>query len=239
MPSESLTLKTPDGPMPAYQSTPEREARGGIVVIQEAFGVTRHIERITERLADDGWTAVAPALFHRHGSPVFAYDDFSSVMPAMQSLTSQGIETDVGATLEHLSGLGFEPEGQAIVGFCMGGSVAFYIAAGRALGAAVTFYGGGVAEGRFGYRPQPEVAGQLKTPWLGLYGDSDQSIPVDQVEVLREAAGRSPVATRVIRYPDAGHGFNCEDREGYNQAVAGDAWQQMRAWFAENVRTKR
>jgi carboxymethylenebutenolidase len=236
MPSQSLTVDTSDGPMPAYQSAPEGSARGGIVVIQEAFGVTRHIERVTERLADDGWVAVAPSLFHRLGSPVFAYDDFAAVMPAMQGLTRAGVETDLAATFDHLGSLGFEPESQGIVGFCMGGSVAFYVAAERFLGAAVTFYGGGVAEGRFGYPPQLEMASQLRTPWLGLYGDRDQSIPVDQVEALRETADRSPVITRVIRYPDAEHGFNCEDRASYNQAAATDGWQQMLDWFANNMR---
>lgn len=236
MASESVTLETSDGPMPVYQSTPAGAARGAIVVIQEAFGITRHIEKVTERLAHEGWLAIAPALFHRQGSPVFAYDDFASVMPAMQSLTRAGIETDVRAALDHLGSLGFEPPSLGIVGFCMGGSVSFYIASDQSMGAAVTFYGGGVADGRFGYPPQLDVAGQLRTPWLGLYGDRDQSIPVDQVESLREAADRSPALTRVVRYPDAEHGFNCDDRASYSQPAATDAWQQMLDWFANHMK---
>ncbi|MGH9114443.1 MAG: dienelactone hydrolase family protein [Acidimicrobiales bacterium] len=236
MPSERLSIQTADGPMPAYQSLPDGRARGAVVVVQEAFGVTAHIERVAERLAAAGWAAVAPALFHRQGSPVFAYGDISAVMPAMRQLTSDGIAVDVAATCEHLAGAGFSAPSQAIVGFCMGGTVAFYAAVDRRIGAAVTFYGGGIADGRFGYKPQPDVAGGLQTPWLGLYGDLDQSIPPDQVEALREAASASAVATDVVRYPGAHHGFNCDDRpDVYDASVAGDAWSRMLAWFEANV----
>lgn len=102
MPATEASLDTPDGPMPIYQATPEGPARGGVVVIQEAFGVTDHIKDVTRRLADAGWAAVAPALFHRKGSPALTYDDFSLVMPLVSELTGEGIATDVDAVLAHL-----------------------------------------------------------------------------------------------------------------------------------------
>jgi len=67
-----ITIDTTDGPMPAFEASPEGDPKGGIVVVQEAFGVTEHIESIARRLADAGWYAVAPAFFHRQGSPVLA-----------------------------------------------------------------------------------------------------------------------------------------------------------------------
>jgi len=82
-----ITIDTTDGPMPAFEASPEGDPKGGIVVVQEAFGVTEHIEDIARRLADAGWYAVAPAFFHRQGSPVLAYDDFAAVMPVMRSST--------------------------------------------------------------------------------------------------------------------------------------------------------
>jgi carboxymethylenebutenolidase len=222
--------------MPAYLSIPDGTPKGGIVVVQEAFGVTRHIEEVPERLAAVGWTALAPALFHRQGSPVMAYDDFAAVMPVMQTLTRQGISTDVGAVFDYLRGLGFEAAQTGVVGFCMGGSVTFFTAVERSIGAAVTFYGGGVAEGRFGYPPQLELAPKLQTPWLGLYGDLDKSIPVDQVEQLRGAVAASGVATEVVRYAEAEHGFNCNDRpNNFNQEAATDGWARMLAWFSEHI----
>jgi carboxymethylenebutenolidase len=114
----------------------------------------------------------------------------------------------------------------------MGGSVTFFAATSRAIGAAVTFYGGGVDQGRFGLPSLIEQAPNLKTPWLGLYGDLDKGIPTEEVERLREAVSSAPVATEIVRYADADHGFNCNDRASvFNATAAADAWQRTLAWF--------
>jgi carboxymethylenebutenolidase len=232
MPASQLMLDTADGPMPTFEARPDGDARGGIVVVQEAFGVNGHIREIAERLAAAGWQAVAPALFHREGSPAFAYDDLASVVPAMQRLSADGVRADVGAALSYLLAAGWPAGQQGIVGFCMGGSVTFYAAVDFAIGAAVTFYGGGVATGRFGYPGQTEQARQLQTPWLGLYGDLDAGIPSEEVESLQAAAASAGVPTEVVRYPDADHGFNCNERPAvYNATVAADAWKRALAWF--------
>jgi carboxymethylenebutenolidase len=218
--------------MPIYEGVPDATPKGGIVVIQEAFGVTSHIEQIVERLADDGWHAVAPALFYRQGSPVFEYDDLAAVMLAMRELTSDCILVDVQGALGHLEKAGAPPERQGIVGFCMGGTVSFFVAVQCAIGAAVSFYGGGITEGRFGWPPQVERAPELQTPWLGLFGDLDKGIPPEQVEALRSAAAIASVPTEVVRYADADHGFNCNDRPAvYNPDAAADGWARMLQWF--------
>jgi carboxymethylenebutenolidase len=95
----------------------------------------------------------------------------------------------------------------------------------------VTFYGGGVTEGRFGFPPLVEEATRLQVPWLGLFGDLDQGIPVDSVEALREAAATSGQPTKVVRYPDAGHGFNCDQRESYHAPSATSAWAEQIGWY--------
>lgn len=231
-----ITIETADGPMPAYEASPEGAARGGILVIQEAFGVTSHIQEIARRLADAGWYAVAPALFHRQGSPVLAYDDFDSVMPLMGNLSADGLTVDVNAALDHFEARDFVPSRIGVVGFCMGGSVAFYAATLRPLGAAVTFYGGGVLEGRFGLPSLIDQAPKLQTPWLGLYGDLDKGIPSAQVEQLRSAVKGAPVPTEIIRYPDADHGFNCDDRPAvFNPDAAADGWKRTLGWFDTNL----
>jgi len=227
-----ITIDTTDGPMPAFEASPEGDPKGGIVVVQEAFGVTEHIESIARRLADAGWYAVAPAFFHRQGSPVLAYDDFASVMPVMKELNAEGITVDLVAAFAHLETAGFPAARTGIVGFCMGGSVTFYAATLRALGAAVTFYGGGVAEGRFGLPSLVEQAPKLQTPWLGLYGDLDKGIPSAEVEELREATAGVAGPTEIVRYPDADHGFNCNDRPAvFNPTAAADAWGRTLDWF--------
>jgi carboxymethylenebutenolidase len=227
--STEITIDTDDGAMPAFEALPDSEPRGAIVVVQEAFGVTTHICDVARRLADDGWRAIAPAFFHRQGSPVFAYDDFAAVMPVMGQLSAEGSGMDLEASLDHL---GTANEQTGIVGFCMGGTLSFYAATLRPLGAAVTFYGGGVREGRFGLPSLIELAPSLKTPWFGAYGDRDGGIAVDDVEALRVAASKAPVETEIVRYADAEHGFNCDDRPAvYNPEAAADAWTRALAFF--------
>jgi carboxymethylenebutenolidase len=233
-----ISIETADGPMPAYEASPDRAARGAILVIQEAFGVTPHIQGIARRLAEAGWYAVAPALFHRDGSPVLAYDDFDSVMPLMGHLSAEGLTVDVNAAFDHLQARDFGLPNIGVVGFCMGGTVTFYAATLRAVGAAVTFYGGGVLEGRFGLPSLSELAPKLQAPWLGLYGDRDKGIPSSQVEQLRNAVKGAPVPTEIVRYPDADHGFNCDDRPAvYNPEAAADAWNRTLAWFDSHLRS--
>ncbi|MHB1710679.1 MAG: dienelactone hydrolase family protein [Acidimicrobiales bacterium] len=223
--------------MPLYDAEPEGTARAAVMVIQEAFGVNEHIEDVTGRFSAAGYRAVSPHLFHRSGDPVLGYGDIDKVMPHMGALSKAGLLSDLDATLAHLAGAGFEPSRIGIVGFCMGGTVSFLAAARYALGAAVTFYGGGVAEGRFGMPPLVEMAPGLQTPWLGLYGDLDQGIPVTQVESLRQAVATAPVPTEIVRYKDAGHGFHCDARDAYHQASADDAWQRTLDWFEQHLST--
>ena len=138
---------------------------------------------------------------------------------------------DVAAAIDHLGAAGHAPGAIGTVGFCMGGTASLYAATLRPLGAAVTFYGGGVAQGRFGLAPLIELAPSLRAPWLGLYGDRDQGIPVDDVERLRAAAATAEVPTEVVRYAEAEHGFNCDDRASFHPTSAADAWRRTLEWF--------
>jgi carboxymethylenebutenolidase len=214
---------------------PTGTPRGGIIVVQEAFGVNEHIEDVCARLAAEGWLAVAPHLYHRTGDPKYGYDDFSVIMPHMKALTAQGVLEDVDAAIAHLAEAGIGSSATGIIGFCMGGTVALLVAARRNVGAAVTFYGGGVAEGRFGFPSLIEAAPSLQAPWLGLYGDLDTGIPVDDVELLRIAAASSSQVTELVRYADAEHGFNCDRRSSYHEASAKNAWKRSLGWFAAHL----
>ncbi len=222
-----------DTPLTVHE--PAGEPTGGIVVIQEAFGVNDHIDDVTRRFGAEGWLAVAPHLFHRTGDPKLGYDDLSQVMPHFAEVTLEGVLHDVDAALDHLAAAGIAAGSVGIVGFCMGGTVALAVATRRPLGAAVTFYGGGVTTGRFGFDPLVDEAPRLQAPWLGLFGDLDEGIPVDDVERLRAAAARSGQPTDVVRYPDAGHGFHCDARASYHEPSATDAWARTVAWFHRHL----
>ncbi|HEU0318275.1 MAG TPA: dienelactone hydrolase family protein, partial [Solirubrobacteraceae bacterium] len=139
----TLELTTTDGPMGLHVARPVDPPRAGVVVVQEAFGLSPHIASIADRLAAAGYLAVAPHLFHRTGDPVIPYGDLSVVMPHIQALRSETLDGDVDAALDFLRGEGLADAGIAIVGFCMGGTVALATAARVPLGAAATFYGSG------------------------------------------------------------------------------------------------
>jgi len=231
------TLQTGDGPMDVFEVVPEQKASRAVIVIQEAFGVNDYIRDVTGRFADAGYHAVAPTMFHRAGGGTAPYDDFSKVLPLFQGVSDEGIVADVDATVAHLQRAGFADARIGIVGFCFGGRVTFLVATRRSLGAAVGFYGGGIVTTRIPlFQPLIGDAGRLATPWLGLFGDEDAGIPVNDVEQLRETLGReAPVAYEIVRYPGAEHGFHCDRRPAYHEAAAADGWRRTLEWLGRHL----
>jgi len=237
MTTRDVTLTTPDGPMRAFEAVPGGDARTGVIVIPEAFGLNDHIESICERLASAGHLAVGLDIFHRSGGGTAPYGDFSKVLPLFEGLTDDGLLQDIDAARDHLRGAGIDDAHTGIVGFCFGGRTTFLAALRRPLGASVGFYGGGIVTGRFPQFPPlvGEVAG-LQAPWLGLFGDADESIPVADVEALRaELDARTSVAHEILRYPGAQHGFHCDQRPSYHPEAAADAWARTLNWFATHI----
>jgi carboxymethylenebutenolidase len=231
------TVRTADGPMDLYESLPDGKPIGAVIVIQEAFGVNDHIQDVTRRFAAAGYRAVAPTLFHRAGGGTAGYTEFAKVMPLFKGVNDDAVLMDVDAALAHLRGAGFRDSQIGIVGFCFGGRVTFLVSTRRKLGAAVGFYGGGIAVAR---RPGFPVllgdTGKLATPWLGLFGDKDQGIPVEDVELLRETLKREArVASQIVRYPDAEHGFHCDVRASYHEASAKDGWDRTLDWLRSHL----
>jgi carboxymethylenebutenolidase len=238
--AHTVEIAVATGSMPCYEARPDpatRSVGGAVVVLQEAFGVNAHIEDVTRRFAEAGYHAAAPHLFHRTGSPALGYDELDKVMPHLGSLSDEGILADVDAVLAHLGQAGWALDQTGAVGFCMGGRASFLVAGSRPLGAAVGFYGGGIVTAR------SEAMGALldliptmPTPWLGLFGDADHSIPVEDVERLRhELAARAPVDTEIIRYPQAEHGFHCDARPSYQAAAALDGWNRTLVWLERHL----
>lgn len=232
----TLTVATEDGSMELYEALPEGRARAAAVVIQEAFGLNGQIKALTRRLAGEGFHCVAPNLYYRAGGGTAPYDDLSEVASLIEGLDDDAILGDVDAALRHLRTSGWRHWKIGLVGLCMGGRVSFLVAARRRLGASVGFSGGGLVHPR---RPEfPALVGEaaaLKSPWLGLFGDRDPHIPVEDVELLRKALEGAGVETEVIRYSDAGHGFFCEERDDYHPAAAEDGWRRTLAWLERHL----
>ena len=240
MSDRTMTVDTADGPMELYESAPDQgtsRAKGGVIVVQEAFGVNEHIESVADRLAERGYHAVAPHFFHRAGGGTVPYGNFEKVIEKYQGLSDDGILVDVDAARGVLHDAGWADTSIGIVGYCFGGRVSFLVAARRSIGAAVGYYGGGIVTARFPqFPPLVGEAATLQTPWLGFFGDEDASIPVDDVEQLRAALKDAPVDTEVVRYNDCGHGFNRDvSPEDYRPGPAADAWRRMLAWYDQHL----
>ena len=207
---------------------PAGEAKGGLVVIQEIFGVNDHIEDVCRRLADEGWLAVAPHLFHRTRRSEARLRRHDEVTLARPGLTADGVMADVDAALAHIAEAGVPPSRTGIVGFCMGGTRR----PGRR-GAPRPRRGGDVLRRRRhrgplrlrgarrgGARAAGAVARAVRRP-------GPRGIPVAGVEELRIAAATSGQPTEIVRYPDAGHGFNCDQRRATTSPrppTRGGAW---------------
>jgi carboxymethylenebutenolidase len=192
---------------------------------------------VTRRFADAGYHAVAPDLFHRAGGGTAEYGDWDAVIKLFGSVSGDAdVLADIDATLAHLHEAGFTDEHVGIVGFCFGGRVTFMVSLQRALGAGVGFYGGGIVTARFPqFPPLVERSASLRTPWLGLFGDEDASIPVEDVEQIRRALHAAPVDTDVVRYPGAHHGFHCDVRADFHPEAAADAWKRTLEWFGARL----
>jgi carboxymethylenebutenolidase len=201
----------------AYHVLPRAAPRGGVIVVQEIFGVNGHIRSLAERFAESGYEVLAPAFFDRIEPGVELGYDAESIATARPIVAQLGFDRpllDVKAALAKLSA----HNKVFIVGFCWGGSLA-YLAATRVAGlaGAVGYYGGAIA--RFANE-------EPKTPVLLHFGENDASIPLTDVEALR--AKRPELELHL--YP-AGHGFNCDQRASYSELNARLAWQRTLAFF--------
>jgi carboxymethylenebutenolidase len=231
----TVTLETSDGPMDAFQVLPESEGPAPAVIIaQEAFGVNTHIQEVCRRFAGEGYVALAPDMYHRTGRMLaFAYDDPRRREP-FSALTNEGIESDINAALAHLIDLPEVDAGRiGIVGFCVGGFMAFLAACRTDVATAVCFYGGGIVNRREGLQLEPLLseADRIKVPVLCLFGEKDASIPLNEVEAIRQRLAMQPREHQVHVYPGAEHGFFCDERASYNPQAAADAWQRTVQWL--------
>lgn len=205
---DKLTLNAEDGhKLAAYRATPAGTPRGGLVVVQEIFGVNSHIRRVCDGFAAEGYVALAPALFDRVEPGYetgYGQEDIERGRNVRQKLGWDLMVTDTRAAVEALKKTGPKV---GVVGYCMGGSMA-WLAATRIPGiaAAVGYYGGAVAE----FADETPLC-----PVLLHFGETDASIPREHWDRIREAQPTVPM--HIYR---AGHGFNCDARGSYHEPSA-------------------
>jgi carboxymethylenebutenolidase len=223
---QMIELRTKDGKtISAYRAEPAGKPRGGLVVIQEIWGVNSHIRSVADGYAADGYLTIAPAIFDRVERGVvmdqYTSDTMQRGFGLMQKVNIDDALLDVRAAVESASSAGRV----GVVGYCFGGRVA-WLAASRldGIAASVPYYGGGI----------PELASEKpKCPVMLHFGERDQHIPVASVEQFKKAHPTLPVYI----YP-ADHGFNCDQRSSYDAAAAKLARERTLQFLGEHVGLK-
>ncbi len=214
-----LQLRAKDGhSLSAYMVAPEGKPRGGVVVIQEIFGLNSHVKRVTEQYAGLGYLAIAPALFDRIKRNVeLPYTDLQPGIDLMMKTTNDGVLADVNAAVDAVAHAGRT----GMVGYCWGGRVTYLSACRINIAAAVAYYGGGIAQ------LLDEIP---KCPIVFHFGERDAFIPASDVEKIRAA-----VPQGIFHLYPANHGFNCTDRADYDAASARLAFERSSEFFRTHI----
>jgi carboxymethylenebutenolidase len=245
MPIQTERVRIPlpgGGAMGGYLARPAEGAPWpAVLVYMEIFGINPHIRAVTERVAREGYLALAPDYFHRSGPGVeYGYDDagFAAGMQLLGSLRSDQMVADAKAAIAWLRGRK-DVRGDRIgcLGFCIGGHMTYLTACETDVRAAASFYGGGIAAPQ-GPGGQPSTIGRtrkIQGKLLGLFGGKDAFIPIDQVDAIRDALAQAGTRHEVVVYPDADHGFFCDQRPSYQAKAAQDAWERVKQLFREEL----
>ena len=207
----------------AYRADPQGTPKGGLVVVQEIFGVNHHIRAVCDQLAGLGYAAVAPAVFDRfvrNFESGYTPDEIANARSYLGNLNWDHMMADIAAAVDDLKSAG--PVG--VIGFCMGGTAAFLAACRLSgLSASVAYYGGMI--GKFADE-------KPKCPMQMHFGEKDQSIPMDVVETIKQKRSDAEIYV----YPDAAHGFHCDERASYSKAAADLAWSRTTEFLAKNMK---
>lgn len=212
---------------------------GAVIVIQEIFGVNSHIRDVTERIAKQGYVAIAPAMFQRvaPGFDVgYSQEDMQLGFQYMQQIKAKEVMSDIQATIAYLKTLpNVRASAIGAIGFCFGGHVAYLAATLPDIKATASFYGGGIATSGLGAdTPTINRTSEIKGTIYAFFGTKDSLIPQEQNQQIEAELKKHHVNHRVFRY-DADHGFFCNQRASYNPEAADDAWQHVLELFQNNL----
>jgi carboxymethylenebutenolidase len=231
----TIRLRTGEGEMKCHQAQPRGQGKfPAVIVIMEAFGLNDHIKDVTERIAAEGYVAVAPDLYYRESPNVVGYNQLQEAIGLMQRLDADKVVVDLQSVITHLKTQTFVIGDRiGITGFCMGGTIAFMSACKfpTDIKAAVPFYGGSIANDA--PTAPLNAAGDLQAPILCFFGEKDPYIPLSQVKKIEDRLRTLGKSFEVKVYANADHGFFCDERASYHPEAAQDAWEKTKSWFAK------
>jgi len=232
-----VKIPTSDGEIPAYRAMPSQGRSFPVVlVVQEIFGVHEHIKDVCRRFARLGYLAVAPELYARQGD-VSKPSDIDEIRKVVSKVSDAQVMADLDAAVAWIKASGDgNVEKLGITGFCWGGRIVWlYAEHSTQLKAGVAWYGRLVGKPTDLQPKHPiDVAVSLKAPVLGLYGGSDQGIPLETVEQMQTVLKAANSPSRIIVYPDTPHGFHADYRPSYRKEQAEDGWNRLQAWFKQH-----
>jgi carboxymethylenebutenolidase len=226
----------------AYVAWPDGAGRlPALVLIPDVRGVSDHYRDVARRFAGEGFFTLVVDLYSREGAPDLP--DMPAVFRFIRALPDTRVLSDLGAAVGYLARRPeVAPEAIGITGFCLGGQYALMAACTvPGLAAAVSWYGMLRYDERDAVKPASplDLAPELGCPWLGLYGEEDGLIPLDDVAALRAILEREGKRFELVTYPGAGHAFFNDARpDAYRPAAAADAWPRAVAFFRRHLRVR-
>lgn len=241
---QASTIQFPNGNLQinAYLARPVEESPlPGIIVFQEIFGVNAHIRDVTERIAKEGYVAIAPNIYQRIDPDFeigYTHEDIQQGKKYKAQTTAAELLSDTQAAIAYLRSLPqVKEDAIGCIGFCFGGHVAYLAATLPDIKATASFYGAGIATMTPGgdqptITRTPEIKGML----YAFFGDEDATIPQEEVNQIEAELTKHQVPHQVFRYPGAGHGFFCDQRDSYNPDATADAWEHVKQLFQAKLR---
>ena len=225
--------------MPAYRAAPAgRSSLPVVLVVQEIFGVHEYIADVCRRLARAGYLAIAPALYARQGDPAQYTEVARLLSELVAKVPDAQVLGDLDATVRWAGAHGGDLARVGITGFCWGGRITWLYAAHGPVKAGVAWYGRLAGEASALTPRHPlDLAGALKAPVLGLYGEKDSGIPLDTVDKMKEALRKGSAAAQAsefVVYPDAPHAFHADYRPSFRKEAAEDGWKRALAWLRQH-----
>ncbi len=228
-------------PIPAYLAHPVRpDSLPVVVVIQEVFGVNEHIRSVTERIAQEGYIAIAPAIYHRQVNNFeVGYSDADLALGRQYKDGTRASEllADIqGAIAYAQAAIPAVPPKAGCIGFCFGGHVAYLAATLPTIAATASFYGAGIPHFTpGGGEPTLSQTSRIEGTLYAFFGLQDPLIPIADIDTIETALSAANIDHQIFRYPEAGHGFFCDRRSSYHAPSAHGAWHQVKALFQSRL----
>ncbi|MGL5032305.1 MAG: dienelactone hydrolase family protein [Microcystaceae cyanobacterium] len=231
--SKSVTIPNSYLEIAAHLAMPTKPGNyPAIIVIQEIFGVNAHIRDVTDRLAKQGYIAIAPAIYQRQAPGFetgYTKEGIETGKKYKAATKTEELLSDLQATIDFLYSLPqVKQTGVGLIGFCFGGLVVYLGSTLPDVKATASFYGSGITNNSpGGGKPTVDYTPEIKGTLYAFFGTEDASIPPTEIDQIEKALTENHIKHRIFRYQGADHGFFCDQRASYQPDAAKAAWQEV------------